>query len=105
MTLAYSAEIDFLVILVDTYAGIGVKGDRFCYHYVVVFQYGSAVLFNIADHEAEYYLDIIRKLASGWLPEMRKDGMSMQLTSCSFILSAKSGHVYCFLAVSLFSLM
>ncbi|ONM37686.1 DUF155 family protein [Zea mays] len=35
--------------------------------------YGSAVLFNIADHEAEYYLDIIRKHASGWLPEMRKD--------------------------------
>jgi len=105
VTLAYSAEIDFLVILVDTYAGIGVKGDRFCYHYVVVFQYGSAVLFNIADHEAEYYLDIIRKHASGWLPEMRKDGMSMQFTYCSYILSAKSSPVYCFLAVSLFSLM
>lgn len=40
---------------------------------MVVFQYGSAVLFNIADHEAEHYLDIIRKHASGWLPEMRKD--------------------------------
>jgi mannose/cellobiose epimerase-like protein (N-acyl-D-glucosamine 2-epimerase family) len=53
---------------------IGVKDNRFCYRYVVVFQYGSAVLFNIADHEAEYYLDIIRKHASGWLPEMRKDG-------------------------------
>jgi len=55
---------------------IGVKDNRFCYRYVVVFQYGSAVLFNIADHEAEYYLDIIRKHASGWLPEMRKDGMT-----------------------------
>ncbi|KAL5202676.1 hypothetical protein ABZP36_013628 [Zizania latifolia] len=53
---------------------IGVKDNRFCYRYVVVFQYGSAVLFNIADHEAEYYLDIIRKHASGWLPDMRKDG-------------------------------
>jgi len=63
-----------------------VKGDRFCYHYVVVFQYGSAVLFNIADHEAEYYLDIIRKHASGWLPEMRKDGISMQFISCSYHL-------------------
>ncbi|KAF0910523.1 hypothetical protein E2562_002972 [Oryza meyeriana var. granulata] len=52
---------------------IGVKDNRFCYRYVVVFQYGSAVLFNIADHEAEHYLDIIRKHASGWLPEMRKD--------------------------------
>ncbi|CAO1946085.1 unnamed protein product [Urochloa humidicola] len=52
---------------------IGVKDSRFCYRYVVVFHYGSAVFFNIADHEAEYYLDIIRKHASGWLPEMRKD--------------------------------
>lgn len=43
---------------------------------MVVFQYGSAVLFNIADHEAEHYLDIIRKHASGWLPEMRKDGIT-----------------------------
>ncbi|XP_066388171.1 protein RETARDED ROOT GROWTH, mitochondrial-like isoform X2 [Miscanthus floridulus] len=39
----------------------------------IIFQYGSAVLFSIADHEAEYYLDIIRKHASGWLPETRKD--------------------------------
>uniref|UniRef100_M8BM36 DUF155 domain-containing protein n=1 Tax=Aegilops tauschii TaxID=37682 RepID=M8BM36_AEGTA len=53
---------------------IGVKDNRFCYRYVVVFQYGSAVLFNIADHEAEHYLDMIRNHASGWLPEMRKDG-------------------------------
>ena len=60
---------------------IGVKDNRFCYRYVVVFQYGSAVLFNIADHEAEYYLDIIRKHASGWLPETRKDGMPSLLTA------------------------
>ncbi|KAF7030860.1 hypothetical protein CFC21_042306 [Triticum aestivum] len=52
---------------------IGVKDNRFCYRYVVVFQYGSAVLFNIADHEAEHYLEMIRNHASGWLPEMRKD--------------------------------
>ncbi|CAD6203278.1 unnamed protein product [Miscanthus lutarioriparius] len=39
----------------------------------IIFQYGSVVLFSIADHEAEYYLDIIRKHASGWLPETRKD--------------------------------
>ena len=60
---------------------IGVKDNRFCYRYVVVFQYGSAVLFNIADHEAEYYLDIIRKHALGWLPETRKDGMPSLLTA------------------------
>lgn len=79
---------------------IGVKDSRFCYRYVVVFHYGSAVLFNIADHEAEYYLDIIRKHASGWLPEMRKDGMSMQFTLCSYVLFAKPSSVCCFLVVS-----
>ncbi|KAF3327500.1 Sporulation protein RMD1 [Carex littledalei] len=55
---------------------IGIKENRdhkYSYRYVIVFQYGSAVLFNIADHEAEQYLDIVRKHASGLLPEMRKD--------------------------------
>ncbi|XP_008778416.1 uncharacterized protein LOC103698205 isoform X1 [Phoenix dactylifera] len=52
---------------------IGVKENGHCYRYMVVFQYGSAVLFNIADHEAEPFLDLIRKHASGLLPEMRKD--------------------------------
>ncbi|XP_078175670.1 protein RETARDED ROOT GROWTH, mitochondrial-like [Carex rostrata] len=55
---------------------IGIKENRdhkYSYRYVVVFQYGSAVLFNIADHEAEQYLDIVRKHASGLLPETRKD--------------------------------
>ncbi|XVF43181.1 hypothetical protein PTKIN_Ptkin02bG0019900 [Pterospermum kingtungense] len=42
-------------------------------HYMVVFQYGSAVLFNIEDHEVESYLAIIRKHGSGLLPEMKKD--------------------------------
>ncbi|THU51859.1 hypothetical protein C4D60_Mb06t35500 [Musa balbisiana] len=46
------------------------------YRHVIVFQYGSAVLFDIADHEAERYLDIIRKHASGMVPEMRKDDFS-----------------------------
>lgn len=41
---------------------------------MVVFQYGSAVLFNIEDHEVETYLDTVRRHASGLLPEMRKDG-------------------------------
>ena len=45
-----------------------------CCRYVVVFQYGSAVLFNIEDDEVEAYLKIIRRYASGLLPEMRKDG-------------------------------
>lgn len=41
---------------------------------MVVFQYGSAVLFNIVDNEVEAYLKIVRRYASGLLPEMRKDG-------------------------------
>lgn len=44
---------------------------------MVVFQYGSAVLFNIADHEVEVYLDIIRKHALGFLSEMKKDGKNL----------------------------
>ncbi|XP_010906180.2 LOW QUALITY PROTEIN: protein RETARDED ROOT GROWTH, mitochondrial [Elaeis guineensis] len=42
-------------------------------HYMVVFQYGSVVLFNVSDHEADGYLKIVEKHASGLLPEMRKD--------------------------------
>lgn len=44
------------------------------WRYMVVFQYGSAVLFNIEEHEVEDYLHLIRRHASGLLPEMRKDG-------------------------------
>jgi hypothetical protein len=32
------------------------------------------VLFNVSDHEADGYLKIVEKHASGLLPEMRKDG-------------------------------
>lgn len=41
---------------------------------MVVFHYGSVVLFNVSDHEADEYLKIVEKHASGLLPEMRKDG-------------------------------
>lgn len=41
---------------------------------MVVFQYGSAVLFNIEDHEVESFLDLVRRHASGLLPETKKDG-------------------------------
>lgn len=43
-------------------------------NYMVVFHYGSIVLFNVSDHEADGYLKIVEKHASGLLPEMRKDG-------------------------------
>lgn len=42
--------------------------------YMVVFQYGSIVLFNVPDHEVDRCLKIVEKHASGLLPEMRKDG-------------------------------
>ncbi|KAF5185443.1 sporulation protein [Thalictrum thalictroides] len=41
--------------------------------YMVVFQYGSIILFNIRDNEVDGYLKIAQKHASGLLPEMRKD--------------------------------
>jgi uncharacterized Rmd1/YagE family protein len=50
----------------------GIIDESHC-HYMVVFQYGSIVLFNVSDHEADGYLKIVEKHASGLLPEMRKD--------------------------------
>ncbi|XAR72083.1 hypothetical protein NMG60_11018589 [Bertholletia excelsa] len=47
------------------------SGSDCCY--MVVFQYGSIVLFNVRDHEVDGYLKIVEKHASGLLPEMRKD--------------------------------
>ncbi|KAJ6902604.1 sad1-interacting factor 2-like [Populus alba x Populus x berolinensis] len=55
----------------DTSA-LGIGGYVSC-RYMVVFQYGSAVLFNIEDHEVERYLEIVRRHTSGLLSEMRKD--------------------------------
>lgn len=50
----------------------GVIDESHC-HYMVVFQYGSIVLFNVSDHEADGYLKIVEKHAQGLLPDMRKD--------------------------------
>lgn len=41
---------------------------------MVVFQYGSIVLFNVRDHEIDGYLKIVERHASGLLNEIRKDG-------------------------------
>ncbi|CAA0821211.1 D-aminoacid aminotransferase-like PLP-dependent enzymes superfamily protein [Striga hermonthica] len=46
-------------------------GSQCCY--IVVFQYGSIVLFNVCDHEVDDYLKIVKRHASGLLPEMKKD--------------------------------
>ncbi|KAH8501107.1 hypothetical protein H0E87_016074 [Populus deltoides] len=53
-------------------SALGIGGYVSC-RYMVVFQYGSAVLFNIEDHEVERYLEIVRRHTSGLLSEMRKD--------------------------------
>ncbi|KAF8389770.1 hypothetical protein HHK36_024289 [Tetracentron sinense] len=58
--------------------GIGFEENGGCCRYMVVFQYGSAVLFNISDHEVESYLEIVRRHASGLLPEMRKDDYAVK---------------------------
>ncbi|GLT93181.1 hypothetical protein SLE2022_109830 [Rubroshorea leprosula] len=58
--------------LVDSYGtGPSISGSNCCY--MVVFQYGSIVLFNVPEHEVDGYLKIVEKHASGLLPEMRKD--------------------------------
>ena len=41
---------------------------------MVVFQYGSVVLFNVSDGNVDGYLKIVTDHASGLLPEIRKDG-------------------------------
>ncbi|XP_059628245.1 protein RETARDED ROOT GROWTH-LIKE-like [Cornus florida] len=51
--------------------GASLSGNDCCY--MVVFQYGSIVLFNVPDHEVDGYLKIVEKYASALLPEMRKD--------------------------------
>ncbi|CAI9759243.1 unnamed protein product [Fraxinus pennsylvanica] len=47
------------------------SGSDCCY--MIVFQYGSIVLFNVRDHEVDGYLKIVERHSSGLLPEMRKD--------------------------------
>ncbi|XP_027365611.1 uncharacterized protein LOC113872330 isoform X3 [Abrus precatorius] len=47
------------------------SGSNGCY--MVVFQYGSIVLFNVPEPEVDGYLKIVKEHASGLLPEMRKD--------------------------------
>ncbi|CAJ1967844.1 unnamed protein product [Sphenostylis stenocarpa] len=42
-------------------------------YYMVVFQYGSIVLFNVPEHEVDGYLNMVKKHASGLFTEMRKD--------------------------------
>ncbi|KAK0592699.1 hypothetical protein LWI29_023825 [Acer saccharum] len=52
-------------------SGACLSGSDCCF--MVVFQYGSIVLFNVCEREVDGYLKIVERHASGLLPEMRKD--------------------------------
>ncbi|KAF5467175.1 hypothetical protein F2P56_017030, partial [Juglans regia] len=51
--------------------GASLSGSNCCY--MVVFQYGSIVLFNVREEDVDGFLKLVQKHASGLLPEMRKD--------------------------------
>ncbi|KAJ0988360.1 hypothetical protein J5N97_006716 [Dioscorea zingiberensis] len=51
-------------------AGFGIESN--C-RYMVVSRYGSIVMFNVPDQEADVYLKIVEKHASSFLPEIKKD--------------------------------
>ncbi|KAL8137761.1 hypothetical protein V2J09_003762 [Rumex salicifolius] len=52
--------------------------DEDCFRYMVVFQYGSTILFNIEDHEVDSYLALVKRHASGLLAESRKDDYAVK---------------------------
>lgn len=58
------------------------RGDECCF--MVVFQYGSVVLFNVRDHEIDGYLKLVEGHASGLLPDTRKDG---EFSTCLSVIS------------------
>ena len=51
---------------------------------MVVFQYGSTVMFNVEEQEVQAYLNLVIRHASGMLPEMVKDGKFLFDNSISF---------------------
>ncbi|CAN6844049.1 unnamed protein product [Brassica oleracea var. botrytis] len=55
-----------------------VSSCRFMAQHMVVFQYGSAVLFNVDENDVESFLDIVRRHASGLLTEIRKDDYAVK---------------------------
>ncbi|XP_010044459.2 uncharacterized protein LOC104433417 [Eucalyptus grandis] len=58
--------------------GLGAKERASHCRYMVVFQYGSVILFNIDDHDIETYLKIVRRHASGLLPQTCKDDYAVK---------------------------
>lgn len=83
-------DIDLNVLLKDAFKsmfqGLGtcISGSNSCF--MVVFQYGSIVLFNVREPEVDDFLKIVRTHASGLLPEMRKDGEILLILIFQFLL-------------------
>ncbi|KAL6566450.1 hypothetical protein OROGR_002065 [Orobanche gracilis] len=55
-----------------------VKETVGCHRYMVVYQYGSAVLFNVPDHEVDIYLQAVSRHGSGLLTDIRKDDYAIK---------------------------
>ncbi|PRQ40705.1 hypothetical protein RchiOBHm_Chr4g0438971 [Rosa chinensis] len=56
----------------------GVWENPSSWRYMVVFQYGSTVLFNVEEHEVQAYLNLVIRHASGMLREMVKDDYAVK---------------------------
>ncbi|KAL6578036.1 hypothetical protein OROMI_010364 [Orobanche minor] len=69
--------------------GSSLGGSHCCY--MIVFQYGSIVLFNVRDHEVDDYLKIVKQHASGLLPEMRKDEWEYEVREKPALLTWMQG--------------
>ncbi|WCJ19386.1 hypothetical protein M5689_001679 [Euphorbia peplus] len=68
----FSTSVD-LKSLVEQNKGPGTCISGSNSSYMVVFQYGSIVVFNVTENQVDDDLSIVRNHASGLLPEMRKD--------------------------------
>ncbi|KAI4356489.1 hypothetical protein L6164_000511 [Bauhinia variegata] len=73
--------------LLPFYQGHGLHRNASSFSYLVVFLYGSAVLFNIKDHEVEDYLKLVKRHSSGWLQQMKKDGKFLSEEPIIFLKS------------------
>lgn len=49
-----------------------------CHRYMIVYQYGSVILFNVEDREVDLYLETVRRHGSGLLPEMKRDDYAIK---------------------------
>uniref|UniRef100_A0A7N0UG34 DUF155 domain-containing protein n=1 Tax=Kalanchoe fedtschenkoi TaxID=63787 RepID=A0A7N0UG34_KALFE len=62
----------------SVFSGIGVESNAVCSRFMIVSQYGSVVLFNIEDQEADSYLKVVKKYSSGLLKDVKKDDFSVK---------------------------